>query len=339
MRIPFVLMFLSLQSLAQSNVHIKGQFEGFPSSNYTVLVQNTGALNPFFTYFNKGQKEEEPSRTDENGCFQTDLRLESTQKVTVACLGYHLDFLLSPNDTLIFRNPSRNSSPIVEGSTACLHQLLYESLLFGRDTLREKPMFQHISAEDYASIINDLSDQQWERFQRDCDTTHPFINTYIKASLEGQRFLRKQAYWVNQGNNRSEEKKIRLKVLEDDAIISETYLDALQTDLVGIATMIRVKGKGNFAVLDTTFWERGYNKVLEALPKAPRTRELLLARIVQRSSLNMTISTDGGRMIIHQSLFERFKKDFPQSPYIETLQASINEGFRFMQKLPKPEKK
>lgn len=336
MRIPFVLIFLSLQSLAQSNVHIKGQFEGFPSSNYTVLVQNTGALNPFFTYFNKGQKEEELSRTDENGCFQTDLRLESTQKVTVACLGYHLDFLLSPNDTLIFRNLSRNSSPIVEGSTACLHQLLYESLLFGRDTLREKPLFQHISVEDYAHIINDLSAHQWERFQQDCDTTNLFINTYIKASLEGQKFLRKQIYTSSQGSI-SETKKSHLNILGDDARVSETYLEALYTDLVGAPPITRIKG--NFVVLDSTFWERGYSRVLEALAKVPHTRELLLARIVQRSSLNMTISADGGRMIIHQSLFERFKKDFPQSPYIETLQASINEGFRFMQNLPKPAKK
>ncbi|MEZ4903931.1 MAG: hypothetical protein R2822_20375 [Spirosomataceae bacterium] len=332
----FFLLFLPFHftCLAQNNVHIQGQFEGFPSSNYRIQIQNQEVLQPVFT-IQKAEETIKSNKTDENGCFQTDIRLDVAQKVTIECLGYHLDFLLSPNDTLIFRNPSRLTSPVVSGSTACLHKVLYESKLFGRDSLREKPLFQHISYENYALIINDLAEEAWLQYQH-CDTTNARINTFIKASLEGQRYLRKQVFLENQGNK--SESKNQLKMLTDDAWWVDTYQNALFMSIT--ETHIHNLRNGRLVPLDSLYWGQSYQRISEALHQTPRTRELLLARIVQRSLMTLVISQAGEQKNVNQplSLFERFQQDFPQSVHLPVLQQDREQRFLFMQNRQKPAK-
>jgi hypothetical protein len=312
-RYILLLLFCSLGSLAQNNVHIRGHFDGFPSSQYQILVNSPLTLTSAKSILQE--------KTDLNGCFHTDIRLDSTQKVTIVCLGYRVDFLLSPNDTLSFCNPSRSFSPQVQGNTAKLHQFLYESMLFGKDSLAEKPLFKHISSENYFTIVNDLSAQYWERYQSTCDTTNRYINTYISASLEGQEYLRKQAYLRSQGEL-SKNDPIRFNILGEEARISELYMEGLQQHLLGM-NMGGGMMRGGFFQVDSTFWDKGYANAYESLRKVPLTRELVLAQIVQRT-LFTRMSFNGQDFKINQALFRRFKEDFPNSSYIKTLNEAIN---------------
>jgi hypothetical protein len=322
MRYVILFLFCSLRCLAQPNVHIRGHFDGFPSSEYQILLKSPLAL--------ASSKSILEGKTDLNGCFHTDIRLNSTQKVTIVCLGYRVDFLLSPNDTLSFCNPSRSFFPQVQGNTAKLHQCLYESMLFGKDSLAEKPLFKHISSENYFTIVNDLSAQYWQRYQNTCDTTNTYTNAYISASLEGQNYLRKQAFLRSQGEL-SKNDPIRFNILGEEARISELYIDALQQYLLGMnmgGNMIR----GVFFQVDSTFWEKGYTNAYESLRKVPLTRELVLAQIVQRT-LFTRMSFNGQDFKINQALFQRFKEDFPNSPHIQALNEAINNfPVRFKQK-------
>lgn len=324
MRYVLLIMFCSLGCLAQPNVHIRGHFDGFPSSQYQISLNSPLTLAP--------SKSILEGKTDLNGCFHTDIRLDSTQKVTIVCLGYRVDFLLSPNDTLSFCNPSRSFFPQVQGNTAKLHQFLYESMLFGKDSLAEKPLFKHISSENYYTIVNDLSAQYWERYQSTCGTSNAYINAYVSASLEGQDYLRKQAYLRSQGEQ-SRNEPIRFKVLGEEARISELYIDALQQHLVGMNMGSRMM-RGVFFQVDSTFWEKGYQNAYESLRKVPLTRELVLAQLVQRT-LFTRMSFNGQDIKINQSLFQRFKEDFPNSPHIKTLAEAINNfPVRFRQQEP-----
>ena len=329
MRYLLVLLIGGFQGFAQPNVHIQGRFEGFPSSQYQIFVKTPFSL-PM----------QEPvckARTDAEGGFKADLRLESPQRVTVECLGYAVDFLLKPNDTLYFRNPSRSLCPIVQGPTACLHRFLYENLLFGKDSLIQKPLFKHMASEDYSFVVNDLCIQAWERFQRDCDTNSLYINTFVTASLEGQKFFRKQAHLQIQGETAKSE-PIRLKMLGDEAIISDIYLNALQSQWFGYYTMgaVVVTGSNGSFTADSTLWERRYNSIYEDLRKFPKTREMLLAQTVRRSFLVFPYALEKEK--VPTQLLERFKEDFPRSPHIKELETEGTELLKRMRRIAQPKK-
>lgn len=307
MRYLLLIFVCYLRSFAQSNVHIQGHFEGFPSSPCQILVHNSLNIHsPELTA---------QARTDESGCFKTDFRLESPKKVTVECLGYHVDFLLKPNDTLHFFNPNRSYFPTVKGSTARLHRFLYESLLFGQDSLMRKPLFQHMSFEDYSFVINDLWSQSQERFQREQDTTDTYINTYVLASLEGQKYLRKQTYLRSQGDI-SKHELIRLNTVNDESLVSDIYQEALYSQWLGYLPNGFLNR--NAIQMDSTVWEGRYNAIYEGLRKSPKARELLLVKTVQRAFSYAAFSPEK-EYSVPAKLLERFKEDFPESPYCNAL--------------------
>lgn len=313
MRFLCTLLLGAMQCLAQPNVHIRGHFEGFPSSNYQISIR----LSNSFYSSNSIAK----GHTDSHGNFETDIRLETPQKVSIDCLGYRVDFILSPNDTLVFCNPSRTQSPQVQGRTATLHQFLYESMLLGRDSLREKPLVRHMSLDNYSTIINDLADQYWERFQRNCDTTNTFLTTYVTASLEGQKFLRKQTHVQSQGET-SRNESPRFKLLSDDARISDLYVSSIYQQFSGVNLDMGMT-RGAFAVADTTLWQKTYDTMLEALKSVPQTRELVLAQLTHRSLFTRGNIFPNGRIKNFQGLFERFQRDFPNSPYLGAINEAI----------------
>lgn len=330
MRYVFILLFFCLESFSQPNVRIQGNFEGFPVSQYQVLVKLPLSLISSESIF-QGQ-------TDLKGSFQTDIRLNSSQKVTIVCLGYRVDFLLSPNDTLNFSTPSRSVLPQVEGATAKLHQFLYGSLLFGKDSLCEKPLFQNMSLDNYSLIINDLSAQYWESYQRECDTNNTYVNTYVKASLEGQKFLRKRAYLYSQGD-RLKNENISFNFFEDNAYISDLYMDALYEYLLGVsANPFSMIGKRMNS--DSTFWRTAYHHTYETLRKLPFTRETMLAQIVRKTLFpQITISEkEEIKVTTDLVLFQQFKEDFPQSPYLKPLNEMIDENKIFEKGMQRNEK-
>lgn len=313
MRFLCTLLLGAMQCFAQPNVHIRGHFEGFPSSNYHILIRLPASL---YTSTTIAQ-----GRTDTHGNFETDIRLETTQKVSIDCLGYRVDFILSPNDTLIFCNPSRTQSPQVQGRTAALQHFLYESMLLGRDSLREKPLVRHMSLDNYSTIINDLADQYWERFQRNCDTTNAFLTTYVTASLEGQKFLRKQTHVQSQGET-SRNESPRFKLLSDDARISDLYLSSIHQHFLGASLDMGLM-RGAFFVTDSAHWEKTYDAILEALKSVPKTRELTLGQLTHRSLFTRGGIGSNGRIKKFKGLFERFQHDFPNSPYFEAINEAI----------------
>lgn len=308
MRYLLLIFVCYLRSFAQSNVHIQGHFEGFPSSQCHIFVHDPLSLGP--------QALAATARTDESGCFKTDFRLESPQKITVECLGYRVDFLLKPNDTLHFFNPNRSHFPTVKGSTARLHRFLYESLLFGQDSLLGKPLFQHMSFEDYSFVINDLWSQSQERYQREQDTTDRYINTYVLASLEGQKYLRKQTYLRSQGET-SKHEMVRLNTSNDESLISDIYQEALYSQWLGYLPNGFVSRNGGFQ-MDSTIWEERYNVIYEGLRKSPKARELMLAKTVQRAFAFAAFSPEK-EYSVPAKLLEKFKEDFPESPYCNAL--------------------
>lgn len=320
MRFLCTLLLGAMQCFAQPNVHIRGHFEGFPSSKYQISIK---LLNSFYSSSSIAK-----GYTDNHGNFETDIRLETPQKVSIDCLGYRVDFILSPNDTLVFCNPSRMQSPQVQGRTAALHQFLYESMLLGRDSLREKPLVQHMSLDNYSTIINDLADQYWERFQRNCDTTNAFLTNYITASLEGQKFLRKQTHVQSQGET-SRNESLRFKLLSDDARVSDLYISSIYQQFSG-ASLDMGMTRGAFSVADTTLWQKTYDTMLEALKSVPKTRELVLAQLTHRSLFTRGNVAPNGRIKNFQGLFERFQRDFPNSTYLEAInEAIISTDIRF----------
>ena len=127
-------------------------------------------------------------------------------------------------------------------------------------------------------------------------------------------------------------------MLTDDALWVDTYQNALFTSIAGTpANNLR---NGRFVPPDSIYWEQSYHHIFETLPKTPRTCELLLARVVQRSLMTMIIPLVGEKENVTQSLslFERFKQDFPKSTYLLILQQDIDQRFWFMQNRPKPPK-
>lgn len=332
MRYLLLLLFCYFRSIAQPNVHIQGHFEGFPSSQYRVFVTKPAVLSIYnYTPEETAVKEQ----TDQCGSFKKDLRLESPQKVTVECLGYQLDFFLKPNDTLYFVNPNRSHSPVIKGPTAPLQRFLYESMLLGKDSLCQKPLFQHMSLEDYSFVVNDLSALAWERYQRDCDTGNVAINSYVRASLEGQKFLRKQTYIRSQGEQ-SKNETISLNVLGDEALISDIYTNALYSHWVGYLPTPFMNRNVVFQI-DSTVWEGRYNAIYEGLRKFPKTRELMLAHTVRRSVSFISFSTEK-EITVPTKLFERFKEDFPHSSYTNVLAQDILDTSKRMKRMPPPQK-
>jgi len=323
MRYVFVLLLLYVRSFAQPNVHIRGHFEGFPSSEYKILVTSPHSLVSQSLTSAESILQE---KTDLNGSFQTGIRLNFPQKVTIVCLGYRIDFLLSPNDTLNFSTPSRSALPQVQGATANLHHFLYESLLFGKDSLCEKPLFQNMSLDNYSLIINDLSAHYWENYQRECDTSNTYVNTYVKASLEGQKFLRKRAYLHSQGD-RLKNEPISFAFLEDKAHISDVYMDALYEYLLGVsANPFSMIGKPMNS--DSTFWRKGYLHTYETLRKLPLTREIMLAQIVKKTLFPfiMFSEKEGIKITTALTLLKQFQEDFPKSPYLQPLNEMVDEN-------------
>lgn len=310
MRYLLLLLVCCLRSFAQPNVHIQGYFEGFPSSQYQIFLDTPLGFSPY------DPEAVLKERTDESGCFKADLCIESPQKVTIECLGYRVDFLLKPNDTLYFVNPSRSSFPVVKGPTARLHQFLYGSLLFGQDSLRRKPLFQHMSLEDYSFVINDLATESAERFQREQDTTNLQINAYVLASLEGQKYLRKQTYLRSLGDL-SKNEPISLKTMNDEALISDIYREALYSRWLGFLPG-PFMNRNMVVQIDSTVWEGRYNSIYEGLRKFPQTRELMLAKIVQRAFSLAHFSPEKENTAAGK-LLERFKEDFPESPFCNAL--------------------
>lgn len=298
----------SLRSVAQPNVHIQGHFDGFPSSPCQVFVYDPLNIH--------SQVLTAQARTDESGCFKTDFRLESPQKVTVECLGYRIDFLLKPHDTLYFFNPNRSHFPAVKGPTARLHKFLYESLLFGQDSLQRRPLFQHMSLEDYSFVIDDLWAQSQERYQREFDTTDTYLTAYIFASLEGQRYLRKRTYLQSKGESLKNE-TLRLKVTDDAALISDIYQEALYSQWLGYLPSGFMNRNVVFQ-MDSTVWEGRYNSIYEGLRKFPKTRELMLAKTIQRVFSFSAFSPEK-EYTVAGKLLEQFKEDFPESPYCNAL--------------------
>ncbi|AEI47392.1 hypothetical protein [Runella slithyformis] len=308
MRYLLLIFFCYLRSFAQPNVHIQGHFDGFPSSLCQVFVYNPLNIH--------SQELTAQARTDESGCFKADFRLESPQKVTVECLGYRVDFLLKPSDTLYFFTPNRSHFPIVKGPTARLHTFLYQSLLFGQDSLLRRPLFQHMSLDDYSFVVDDLWAQSQERYQREQDTANVYINTYVFASLEGQRFLRKRTYLQSKGESLKNE-ALRLKVTDDAALISEMYQEALYSQWLGYLPNGFMNRNVVFQ-MDSTVWEGRYAAIYEGLRKFPKTRELLLAKTVQRAFSYAAFSSEK-EYSVPAKLLERFKEDFPESPYSNAL--------------------
>ena len=320
MRFLCTLLLGAMQCFAQPNVHIRGHFEGFPSSKYQISIKLS---NSFYSSSSIAK-----GYTDNHGNFETDIRLETPQKVSIDCLGYRVDFILSPNDTLVFCNPSRMQSPQVQGRTAALHQFLYESMLLGKDSLADKPLVRHMSLDNYSTIINDLADQYWERFQRTCDTSHSFMNTYVMASIEGQKFIRKQAHLRSQGELYINEKP-PFKLLSDDARISDSYISSVQQHFLGTSLDMGMV-RGTFVIPDSTQWEKAYNTLSEGLQHLPHTRELTLAQLTHRSLFTRGGIGPNGRTKNFQGLFERFQRDFPNSTYLEAInEAIISTDIRF----------
>lgn len=330
MRYLFVLLLLYVRSFAQPNVHIRGHFEGFPSSEYKILVTSPHSLTSAESILQ--------DKTDLNGSFYTAIRLDSAQKVTIVCLGYRIDFLLSPNDTLNFSTPGRSALPQVRGVTAELHHFLYESLLFGKDSLCEKPLFQNISLGNYSLIINDLATQYWAKYRLKCDTSNTYVNTYVKASLEGQKFLRKRAYLHNQGDRLTNE-NIAFNFLEDDAHISDLYMDALYEHLLGVsANPFLMIGKPMNS--DSTFWRKGYLHAYETLRRLPLTREIILAQIVKKTLFPLIVFSEkeGIKITTDLTLLQQFKEDFPKSFYLQPLNKMVDENKIFEKGLKETEK-
>lgn len=313
MRFLCTLLLGAMQCLAQPNVHIRGHFEGFPSSQYQISIKLSNSLYSSSSIA-KG-------RTDNHGNFETDIRLETTQKVSIDCLGYRVDFILSPNDTLVFCNPSRTQSPQVQGRTAALHHFLYESMLLGRDSLADKPLVRHMSLDNYSTIVNDLADQYWERFQRTCDTTHSFVNTYVMASIEGQKYIRKQAHIRSQGELYINEKP-PFKLLSDDARIADLYISSVNQHFLGTSLDMGMV-RGAFVIADSSQWEKSYDTLSEGLQHLPHTRELTLAQLTHRSIFaRMTVGMNR-KPTNFKRLLERFQKEFPSSPYLDAINDAV----------------
>ncbi len=316
MRYFCILLICCIQGFAQSNVWVKGCFDGFPSSKYQIFLQDSLR---FISNVPLHQ-----GKTDQEGNFKVDFALAYPQKVVIECLGYQLDFFLTPQDTLIFHAPNRSTLPIVKGKTARLHDFLYKSLLMGKDSLAANPLFQHMSLENYTVIINDLAAQSWENFRHQCDTTDPHINKYVWASLEGQKYFRKQAYLFSKGELAKQE-LIRPAITEDSLYVSGLYMQALHSFFLS-GPDVYVHPNSAFRrgamSLDSIALENKYHQIYETLSKIPKTRQILLAQFI-RMYFFPYMYIEGKKLPPFVKLLEKYKEDFPSSLYIAPLERYI----------------
>jgi thiol-disulfide isomerase/thioredoxin len=196
---------------------------------------------------------------------------------------------------------SRETSqpPIFKGKAAALNQFLYKNGLHGRDSLREKPLIEHATAEMYATMMDDIADYNWGKYQKQFGLADTAQAVYVQASLAGQSYLRKLRF----GSDDVREFGIDLvpfipsfTIIQNDAAhYSEDYLYAL------------------INYLKISFFDNPntkYNEILSTLKNVPKTSEIIAATFLKDALQG------GFRFLNYEETVANFEKDFPKSDYI-----------------------
>jgi thiol-disulfide isomerase/thioredoxin len=286
-----------------------------PNLSYTPLVD----------WENYAQMERK-TPIDSSGYLRVSVPITRSQMVYINYLDssntiYNHCFFLPKADTL--KCQEKAGVFVFEGKSkaAQINRFLQQNGLFFNDTLQGKPLMRQTDDLTYASLMQSMADETWQRYQSTQDTTDNTQNVFVKAALEGQHYLRTKYFLLTKSwtEEMFKERKGRrnslymadfkpthnslFRIIEhEDAILSISYLGAL-TDYLGAGSLY-INDTPQSQITEQL--NQFYDEVNRRLPRLPKTRERLLAAI-----LHVGINS--------QALLERFEQDFPASPYLKNL--------------------
>jgi thiol-disulfide isomerase/thioredoxin len=308
----FALLLLTTQTYAQPNVWLSGHLIDGPNEQVTITLPRFGREKDDILLAS--------AKADKNGDFSLDFKVEHGQSVKMNYFGSNFLFYLHPNDSLkittsqhIFNvteytNKSAkkwlrveiSKPPIFEGKAGKLNQFLYKNGLLGRDSLQEKPIIEHVTAQMYATMMDDIADYTWTKYQKQFGLADSTQAVYVQASLAAQSYFRKLRF----GSEDSREFGIdfvpfipSFKIIQNDAArYSESYLYALVSCL-----------KIYYIDSDDSL-TKTYNRIAASSRNLPKTQEILLAQVLNIGVFDIQTKN-------YDQCVARFEKDFPNSVY------------------------
>ncbi|TAF97511.1 MAG: hypothetical protein EAZ32_03055 [Cytophagia bacterium] len=296
------------------NAYLEIKFEA-PNLAYTPLID-----------WENYERTERKQNIEANGYWRVSVPLERSQVVyvnysdTANVIHIH-QFFLPKGDTL--KCKEQKGKFVFEGQSKAvqINHFLIETGIFGDDTLRQKPLMRNANEAMYASLMQNMADETWHRYQTTQDTTDATQNVFVKAALEAQQYLRSQYFlatkeWTDEmfdGMNKGAVffpnddvgHDLQLRIIpHEEAILSRDYWSSLFRYLGG---NLYLDERDDMSEQMKQF----YDKIDSRLSNLSKTRENLASYIVS-FVINGT-STDS------QAFLARFERDFPHSPRLKGL--------------------